>query len=145
MFAAHMSRHHRCEVTARALEGHRLLFDPCRSRKVLGSWCGDCGGSSEALLAYLQAGNGAFFRRAELLRDKTLTMAGRARAFETACTSSALHGSETLLLDSSGLRRLRGWEGRWLRSTKRFRRELGDAPALHEEDGAHLGQHLLVK
>ena len=113
---------HRCEVTTRALEGHRLSFDPWRSMKVLGSWCDDCGGSSGALLAYLQAGNGAFFRHAELLRVSTLTLAGRARTFGTTCTSSALHGQETLRLDSSGLRRLKGWEGRWLRSTRRSRK-----------------------
>ena len=112
--------HHTCP--ARALEGYRLLLDSFRNMKILGSWCDDCGGSSGAVLAGLQAGSSAFYKHEGLLRDKTLTIAGRAGAFGSTCTASEFHGSETLHLDSGGLRRLKGWEGRWLRSIRRFRR-----------------------
>ena len=86
-------------IAVRALAGHLFPFELCRSVKDLAP------GAMTALLAGLQAGNGAFFYAAELLRDKTLPIAGRARAFGTACSSSALHGSEPLCLNCSGLRR----------------------------------------
>ena len=108
-------------IAARALAGHLFPFELCRSVKDLAP------GAMTALLAGLQAGKGAFFHAAELLRDKTLPIAGRARAFGTACTSSALHGSEPLRLNCSGLRRLEGWEGRWLRSMRRFKRRNWEA------------------
>ena len=86
MFAAHVSRKDRNVVTAGALEGSRLVFDRCRSMKVLGSWCDDCGGSSGALFASLQAGNSALYKHEGLLRDQTVHIAGRAKAFGSACT-----------------------------------------------------------
>ena len=111
MRAAHVPRKDRNVVTARGLEGYRLVFDPGRS--------------SGALLASLQAGNSAFCEHEGLLRDKKVAP-GRAKAFGSACTASTLHGSETLHLDNAGLRELKGWEGRCLRSMRHFRRATGN-------------------
>ena len=90
---------------------------PCRSMKVLGSWCGDCGRSSGALL---QAGNSAIYKHEGLLRDKTLPIAGRAKAF--GCRLHSLGATWLASLDNAGLRKGKGWEGRWLRSMRHFRR-----------------------
>ena len=53
-------------IAARALAGHLFPFELCRSVKDLAP------GAMTALLAGLQAGKGAFFHAAELLRDKTM-------------------------------------------------------------------------
>ena len=107
MCAAHVPRRDRNVVTARALEGHRLVFDPCCSMKVLGSWCDDGGGRPTA-------------NTRGLLRDNMLPIAGRAKAFGTACAGSTLHGLETLHVDEVGVRKLKVWEGRWLRKMRHF-------------------------
>ena len=140
MYAAHVPTRDQNVVTARALEGHRLVFDPCCSMKVLGSWCDDRGCSSGAFLAGLQAGNRACHKHHGLLTDKMLPIAGRAKAFGTACAASTLHGLETLHLDGVGHRKLKGWEGRCLRKMKYFGKlKLGKAPALHDADRGRPG------
>ena len=101
-----------------------VCFHPCRSIKVLGSWCKDCGGSSGPLLASLQAGNSVFYKHEGLLRDKTLPIAGRAQACGSACTASTPQGSETLHLGDAGLRELKGWEGRDALDTINTKNEL---------------------
>ena len=75
-----------------------------------------------ALVASLQAGNSAFYKYEALLKDRKLPIVERTKAFGTACVASTLHGSETLHLDSATLKKLKGWEGRCIRTMRRGRR-----------------------
>ena len=69
-------------------------------------------------MSSLQTGNSAFYKYEALLKDRKLPIVGRTKAFGTACVASTLHGSETLHLDSTNLKK----EGRCIRTMRRGRR-----------------------